>query len=322
MRRRNFMVQASTMLALSSPCRPVSAQTYPVKPIQLFVALAPGGAGDIVARMVARKLGESMGQPVVVENRPSPVVAVATVARAKPDGYTLMMAGSGTALSSALFKSLPYDLMGDFTHISTMASFDLVLVAGNPSGFHSVADVLAYAKAHPGKLNIGTIRIGSTQQLTAEMFKSMAGMDAVVVPYKTTPDVVTALRSNDVQVAMEILSPVLGQIKGKNLKALAVTSSSRFPGLPDVPTLSESGIPGFEASSWNGISAPADTPAPVVQRLAKEIEAALASPEVQKELQAIGIVARSSSPAQMTQRMQADMAKWRAIIEKAGIPRQ
>lgn len=322
MRRRNFIMHASTVLALSSPYRHVSAQTYPVKPIQLFVALAPGGAGDIVARMVARKLGENMGQPVVVENRPSPVVAVATVARAKPDGYTLMMAGSGTALSSALFKSLPYDLLGDFTHISTMASFDLVLLAGNQSGFNSVADVLAYAKAHPGKLNIGTIRIGSTQQLTAEMFKSIVGMDAVVVPYKTTPDVVAALRSNDVQVAMEILSPVLGQIKGKNLKALAVTSSSRFPGMPDVPTLSESGIPGFEASSWNGISAPAETPAPVVQRLAKEIEVALASPEVQRELQAIGIVARSSSPAQMTQRMQSDMAKWKTIIEKSGIPRQ
>jgi tripartite-type tricarboxylate transporter receptor subunit TctC len=316
------MVQMPTVLALASQCRPIHAQTYPVKPIQLFVALAPGGAGDIVARMVARKLGESMGQPVVVENRPSPVVAVATVARAKPDGYTLMMAGSGTALSSALFKNLPYDLLGDFTHISTMASFDLALVVGSQSGFNAVADVLAYAKAHPGKLNIGTIRIGSTQQLTAEMFKSMAGVDAVVVPYKTTPDVITALRSNDVQVAMEILSPVLGQINGKSLKALAVTSSTRFPGLPNVPTLSESGIPGFEASSWNGLSAPVNTPASVVQRLAHEIEAALASAEVQKELQAMGIVARSSSPAQMTQRMQADMAKWKAIIEKSGIPRQ
>lgn len=322
MKRRRFVACCLAAPALASPLAEVAAQSYPARPIQLFVALGPGGAGDLVARMVAKKLGESMGQPVVVENRPSPVVAVVTVAKAKPDGYTMMMAGSGTALSSSLFKSLPYDLMGDFTHVSTMASFDLALVTGSQSNFNSVADVLAYAKANPGKLNIGTIRIGSTQHLTAEMFKAMAGIDAVVVPYKTTPDVVTALRSNDVQVAMEILSPVLGQIKGKNIRALAVTSANRFPGLPDVPTVADSGVPGFEASSWNGISVPAQTPPAVVARLGKELQAAMASPEIQKELQAMGIVAGASTSEQMTQRMKNDMAKWKGVIDKAGIPRQ
>ncbi|MFZ4288759.1 Bug family tripartite tricarboxylate transporter substrate binding protein [Variovorax sp. HJSM1_2] len=322
MRRRSFMARCSAALALAGPLAQAGAQTYPVRPIQLFVALGPGGAGDLVARMLAKKMGESMGQPVVVENRPSPVVAVATVAKAKPDGYTMMMAGSGTALSSSLFKSLPYDLMADFIHVSTMASFDLALVTGSQSSFNSVADVLAYAKANPGKLNIGTIRIGSTQHLSAEMFKSMAGIDVVVVPYKTTPDVVTALRANDVQVAMEILSPVLGQIKGKNIKALAVTSTHRFPGLPDVPTVAESGVPGFEASSWNGISVPARTPAEIVARLGKEVQAAISSPEVLAELQAMGIVASPSTSEQMSLRMKRDMAKWQGVIHKAGIPRQ
>ena len=298
------------------------AQAFPAKPIQWFVAFAPGGAGDIVARLVAKKMGENMGQPIIIENRPSPVVAVVTVAKARPDGYTMVMAGSGTALTSVLFKSLPYDLMDDFIHVSTLASFDLSLVTGTQSGFHSVADVVAFARAHPGKLNIGTVRIGSTQHLTAELFKSMAGIDAVIVPYKTTAEIIAALRAKDVQVAMEILPPILGQIQGRNVKALAVTSSSRFPGLPDVPTLAESGVPGFEAASWNGISLPANTPPAIVSRLSKEINAAVASPEVQKELQAVGMVARASTPDQMHQRMKNDMAKWKAVIEKAGIPRQ
>jgi tripartite-type tricarboxylate transporter receptor subunit TctC len=319
---RLFIKRCAMTLAFAASCAAVGAQSYPAKPIQLFVAFAPGGAGDIVARLLAKKMGENMGQPVIVENRPSPVVAVVTVAKAKPDGYSLMMAGSGTALSSVLFKSLPYDLMGDFTHVSTLASFDLALIASSQSGFNSVAEVLAYAKASPGKLNIGTVRIGSTQHLAAEMFKSMAGIDAVLVPYKTTAEIISALRSKDVQVAMEILPPVLGQITGKNVKALAVASHSRFPGLPEVPTMSESGIPGFEASSWNGISVPANTPVAIVNRLAREIEAAIASPDVQKELRAIGMVARSSSPDEMSQRMKSDMAKWKTVIEKAGIPQQ
>jgi tripartite-type tricarboxylate transporter receptor subunit TctC len=250
------------------------------------------------------------------------VVAVATVAKAKPDGYTLVMAGSGTALTSGLFKSLPYDLLGDFTHVSTLASFDLALLTGPQSGFNSTAEVLAFARANPGKLNIGTVRIGSTQHLTAELFKSMAGIDAVIVPYKTTADIIAALRAKDVQVAMEILPPILGQVTGNNVRALAVTSSSRFAGLPEVPTLAESGVPGFEAASWNGISVPARTPPAIVHRLATEIDAAIRSPEVQKGLQAVGMVARASTPEQMALRMKSDMAKWKAVIDKAGIPRQ
>jgi tripartite-type tricarboxylate transporter receptor subunit TctC len=321
-RRRRFMQHAAMALVCASGCASVGAPSYPARPIQLFVAFAPGGAGDIVARLVAKKMGENMGQPIVIENRPSPVVAVATVAKAKPDGYTLVMAGSGTALTSGLFKSLPYDLLGDFTHVSTLASFDLALLTGPQSGFNSTAEVLAFARANPGKLNIGTVRIGSTQHLTAELFKSMAGIDAVIVPYKTTADIIAALRAKDVQVAMEILPPILGQVTGNNVRALAVTSSSRFAGLPEVPTLAESGVPGFEAASWNGISVPARTPPAIVHRLATEIDAAIRSPEVQKGLQAVGMVARASTPEQMALRMKSDMAKWKAVIDKAGIPRQ
>ena len=318
--RRKFM-RCAAALAVAAFCATAGADTWPSRPIQFYVAFAPGGAGDIVARLVAKEMSKALGQPIVIENRPAPVVAVQTVAKAKPDGHTMMLAGNGTALSQALFKSLPYDVMKDFTHVSTLAFFDLTLIVNGQSEFNSVADVLAYARANPGKMNIGTVRLGSTQNLSAEMFKSMTGIDALIVPYKTTGEIITALRSKDIQVAFEILPPILGQINQKAIKPLAVTSTSRFPGLPQVPTLAET-VPGFEATSWNGMSVPVGTPPAIVARLAKEAQIAIASPEVQRELQAVGMVARSSTPEQMTQRMKGDIVKWGAVIDKAGIEKQ
>ena len=320
--RREVMRRCAAVAALAVCGSAALAQAYPARPILLVVAFAPGGAGDIVARLVARKMGEQLGQPVVVENRPVPVAAVSSVAKARPDGHTLLMAGSGTALTSALFARLPYDLMRDFVHVSTLSSFDLVLVTTEASGFGSVAEVLAHAKAHPGQLTIGTARVGSTQNLAAEMFKAMAGIDALVVPYKAAGDLVGAMRSRDVQVAIEMLPAVLGQVQAKSLKALAVTSPQRFPGLPQVPSLAEIGLPGFEAASWNGIAVPVGTPPGVVARLAQAIAQGVAAPEVRKELLALGFTAHASTPGQMARRMQDDIAKWRAAIDKAGIARQ
>lgn len=171
------------------------------------------GAGDSLARLVARKLAEGLGQPVVVENRPVPVAAVASVLQGKSDGYTVLMTGSGTAITSALYRRLPYDLMRDFVHISTLSSFDLALTAGMTSPLNSMSDVVAFAKAQPGKLNIATARIGSTQNLAAEMFKAQAGIDAVIVPFRTTGDMVSALRNHDVHVAFEMVPAILLQIR-------------------------------------------------------------------------------------------------------------
>lgn len=317
-RRLQHCVAALAIAALSGQAM---AQAWPSKTVQLVVAFAPGGAGDSVARLVARKMSESLGKPVVVENRPIPVAAVSTVAHAKPDGHTLLMAGSGTALTSALFKQLPYDLMGDFIHVSTLASFDLALVTGSQSGFGTVAELIAFAKANPGRLTIGSARVGSTQNAAAEMFKSMAGIDALIVPYKTSGDLVGALRNKDIHVAIDMLPALLSQIQGRSVKALALTSGRRFAGLPELPTLAESGLPGFEASSWNGIAVPAGTPPAVVNRLAREVAKAVESPELRKALQALGAEAGASSPEQMSQRMRSDIAKWRALIDQAGIPR-
>jgi tripartite-type tricarboxylate transporter receptor subunit TctC len=186
----------------------------------------------------------------------------------------------------------------------------------------SIKDVLAYAKANPGKLNIGTISIGSTQHLSAELFKEMSGIDAVIVPYKASSDVLVALRGNDVQLAFDMLAPIRAQFKSGVVNILAVTSDRRFPGLPDVPTVAESGIAGYQTSSWNAISAPAKTPRPIIDRLNKEINTALASPEVKGKLLDLGVVARASTPEEMKTLLVSDINKWRGVIERAKIQKQ
>lgn len=318
---RRTCLQAG-LASVLAPMAPAHAQAYPVKPIQLFVAFGAGNAGDLVARIVAKKVADGLGQPIVVENRPAPLVAASTVAKAKPDGYSLLMTGSGMALTQSLFQTLPYDIMKDFTHVSTMAGFDLALVTSPQSPFKTWSDVAVYAKAHPGKLNMGTARIGSTAHLAAEMLKATTGLDIVLVPYKSTGDIINGVRGDQVQLAIELMPAILGQVKQNVLRAMAVTAKSRFPGLPQVPTLMESGVPGYEVSSWNGICVPSGTPAPVVQRLAKEIATAVNLPEIRQELLAAGATPSSSSPDQMADKMRADIARWNTVVTQANIPRQ
>jgi len=289
-----------------------------------MVPFAAGGVADITARVLSQKMSETLGQQVLVENRPSAggIVASEAVARAEPDGHTLLFITNGNAVSATLFKSLPYDTVNDFAPVSTVGFFDLVLAVDSASKIGSVRELIAVAKANPNKFNIGTINPGSTQNLAAELFKSMAGVDAQVVPFKATPAVIVALKGNDVQAAFEFLTPVLPQIKGGTLRALAVTSAKRFPGLPDVPTVAESGVPGYQASSWNGVAAPAKTPRPVIERLNREVNAALADPEVRKRLSALGVEVRSGTPEALRELLVSEIAKWRAVIERAKIPKQ
>ncbi|MGH8781792.1 Bug family tripartite tricarboxylate transporter substrate binding protein [Paraburkholderia sp.] len=299
------------------------ADEYPSRTLTIVVPYGPGGAGDLTARIFAQKMTELTKASVVILNRPGAgfVNSATMVAHGKPDGYTAFLLGNGTAVATQLFKSLPYK-MSDFKHVSTISFFDLVLLVNGNSPFKSVADLIAYAKAHPGKMNIGTIATGSTQNLAADLFKSMAGIDAQVVPYDSTSQVVTALRGNEVQAAFEIMPSVIGQITSKALTPLAVTGDKRFSGLPNVPTLAESGLKGYEATSWNGLSLPGGTPDAIVDALAKDAAAVGASPDVRKKLLDLGADARSSTPAEMTARVKADQDKWKVVIDKAGIPRQ
>jgi tripartite-type tricarboxylate transporter receptor subunit TctC len=274
--------------------------------------------------VLSQKMSETMGQQVLVENRPSAggIVASETVAKAAPDGYTLLFITNGNAVSASLFKSLPYDTLNDFAPVSTVGFFDLVIVVNPDSKIGSVGELISFARANPNKLNIGTINIGSTQNLAAELFKSMSGIDAQVVPFKTTPAVITALKGNEVHVAFEILAPVMAQIRGKGLKPLAVTSSRRFAGLADVPTVAEAGVPGYQASSWNGVAAPAKTPKTVLDRLNREVNAAVAAPDARKRLQELGVDARAGTPEALHELLVSEIAKWKAVIERAKIPKQ
>ena len=303
---------------------PVSAQAWPTKPIRLVVGFAPGGVADVTARVVAQKLADQLGQQVVVDNRPGAggIVAAEAVAKAVPDGYTLLLMSNGNAVSASLFKSLPFDTIADFAPVSTLGFFDVAVVASAEAKIDSMKALIAYAKANPGKLNIGTINVGSTQHLSAELFRSMTGFDATVVPYKGSPAVITALRANDVQVAFEMLAPVVPQAKSGAVRILAVTSERRNPAFPDVPTVAESGVPGYAASSWNAIAAPAKTPAALVERLNAEIQRALAAPEVKEKLASLGVTARGSTPDEMKRLVAGDVEKWRRVIEQAKIERQ
>jgi tripartite-type tricarboxylate transporter receptor subunit TctC len=300
------------------------AQAYPTKPIKIIVPYGPGGVADIAARVLAQRMSETMGQQVLVDNRPSAggIIASDAVAKAAPDGYTLLFMTNGNAVSASLFKTLPYDTVNDFAPISTVGFFDILVLVNPDSPFKSAADLVAYGKANPGKLNFGSVSIGSTQNLAAELFKSMAGLDVQVVPFKATADVITALKRNDVQAGFEITAPVMAQIKGGAVRAIGIASNRRFSGLPDVPPATESGLPGYLASSWNAMAAPAKTPPAIIEKLNHEVNAAINSPQVKQRLLELGIDARAGTPAALKELLAAEIVKWRTVIERAKIPKQ
>jgi tripartite-type tricarboxylate transporter receptor subunit TctC len=319
-----FQRLASGLLASLLLASLASAQTFPSKPVRIVVPFGAGGVADLTARTVAQKLGESLGQPVVIENKPGAggVVAGDAVAKAEPDGHTLLLMSNGTAVSAGLFKSLPFDTVRDFAPVSTLGFFDIAIITPADSKFKNLGELLAFAKANPGKLNLGSINIGSTQNLAAELFKTSAGVDMQIVPFNGTPAVITALRGGQIDAAVEILGPVLPQIKAGAVRALAVTGEKRAAVLPDVPTAKESGLPSFVASSWNALAAPAKTPKDVIARLNKEINAAVNSADVKKKLADLNVEARGSSPEQAAALLASETKRWGDVIVRARIPTQ
>jgi tripartite-type tricarboxylate transporter receptor subunit TctC len=314
-------------LALLPACFAAAAQSaFPSKPITIVVPFGPGGVADITARTVGQAMSTALKQPVVIDNRPSAgaIVGSAAVANAAPDGYTLLLMSNANAVSAGLFKKLPYEPVKAFVPIGTLGYFDLALFVADKSPLKNVQDLIARAKAQPGQLTIGTIAVGSTQNLAVEMFKSTAGIDALVVPYNGTPAVQTALLAGQVDVAMEVLSPMLSHIATgpRGLRPLAVTSDRRFAGLPNVPTVQESGVPKYSVASWNALAAPAGTPAPVVEALSAAIREAVNKPEVQHKLQTLGVRAQASTPAEAAQLLNSEIQRWKQVIATAKIPLQ
>jgi tripartite-type tricarboxylate transporter receptor subunit TctC len=319
----HILAVAAAML-LCTGAHAQSAGAWPNKPIRLVVGYAPGGVADITARMIAQKLSVSLGQQVIIENKPSAglIVASEMVAKADPDGYTLLHLNYGNAVSAALYRTLPFDTVRDFAPVSAMGFFDVMVLANKGSSINSIRDVIAMAKASPEKLNIGTVSIGSGQYMAASLFKAMTGLNLTIVPFKSTPALVTALKSNDIQVAFEIGAPVMAMVKSGDLKALAITSAKRFETLPEVPTMVESGVAGYQVTAWNGIAAPAKTPRAIIERLNREVNAALADPDIRQKFQNFGIDARGGSPEDLRDLLASEISKWKNLVETTKMEKQ
>ena len=303
---------------------PAQGDTYPSKPVRIIVPYGAGGIADVTMRLVAQDLSKRFGQQFFIENRPGAggVVGMQTAREAPADGYTLVMVGGGLAIAKALFKSLPYNIETDFIPISTTASYGLVITTKADSPYKTIKDVIANAKAHPGTLNFGTINAGSAQNLSAELFRAMAGLEVTIVPYKTTPDLANAVLRGDVDIAFEYFVGFQSPITNGQMTVLATTARDRASNLPDVPTVIEGGLPGYEVTSWNGLAVTAGTPADIVAQLNHAVAEALKSPEVQKFSNAAGMDARSMSSDDLHNRIKADVLKWSQVIANAGIQKR
>lgn len=323
-RRAVAATAAACGLAVGAALLPqaaVAQPAFPSRPITLIVPFAPGGIADVTARAVAEAMGRTLQQTVVVDNRPSAgsIVASQAVASARPDGHTLLLMSNGNAVSVGLFKKLPYDTVKDLQPISTLGFFDLGIVVPAGSPFKTLPDLLRHAKAHPGALKTGTIAVGSTQHLAAKLFETVAGVELLTVPYKASPAVLMALRSGEIDVALEIVGPMMSQLKAGEIRALATTATQRNAALPDVPTVQQAGLKGYDVSSWNAIAAPAGTPQPVIDTLQRAIASAVADAGVRTRLEALGMRLQSSTPAQARELLARDIQRWGAVIQAAGI---
>jgi tripartite-type tricarboxylate transporter receptor subunit TctC len=298
-----------------------SGQGYPNRTIRLVVPFPAGGTTDILAREVAQKLTEVLGQAVVVDNRPGAAGNIGSdlVAKSAPDGYTLLMGTVGThAINPSLYSKMPYDHVKDFTPVVLVAGVPNVLVVNPALPVKSVPDLIKFAKDKPGQINFASSGSGTSIHLSGELFKTMAGVDMTHVPYKGSSPALTDLIGGQVQIMFDNLPSALPQIKGGRLRAIAVTSLKRAPVLPDIPTINESGLPGFEASSWFGVLAPAGTPAAVVARINTEVNKWLQSADAREKLLGQGAEAAGGSPEQFANHIRAESEKWTKVVKASG----
>lgn len=317
-----FAVAVFGIGVAASGATPAAAQEWPTRPVKFLVPYGPGGGTDIVSRIIAQQLQEKLGQSFVVENKPGAgsTIGADQVAKAAKDGYTVLVLSNAHAVAGALYKKLPYDSVKDFEMVTQIGTVPLLLVASPKFPAKDVDGLLAEAKANPGKYNYGAAGgIGTTQHFAGELFRVMSGTDIKHVPFKTTPEVITSLMQNDVQLTFELLPAMRGQIASGNVVALAVTSADRNPAYPDLPTLSEAGVPGYNVTSWYGFALPAGTPQPVVDRLTKAVHEVLAKDDVKQAIAKTGIVVKTSTNEELTKHVASEIAKWSDLMKKAGI---
>jgi tripartite-type tricarboxylate transporter receptor subunit TctC len=298
-----------------------AAQAWPAKPIKYVVPFAAGGTTDILARTISEKLSVALGQPVVVENKPGAGggLGAAEVAKAAPDGYTIMGGTISThAINATLYKSLPYDPVRDFAAITLIARVPNMLVINNDIPAKDVAELIALMKANPGKWSFASSGNGTSQHLSGELFKGMAGVDMQHIPYKGSPPALTDVMGGQVSMTFDNITTAWPLAKGGKLRALAVTTAKRSPVSPEVPTLAESGLPGYEIGSWQGVFAPAGTPPEIVKRLNAEIVKIINSPDVQKKLLELGAEPVANSPEEFTALVKTEVVKWGDVVKKSG----
>ena len=320
--------QAALALAASATglaALPARAQAkYPSRPVRVILPFGAGGVADVTARLVAQELSKKLGQNFVIENNPGAggITAARAALAGGKDGYTLALLTNGTAISVPLFNHLPFDPLKSFVPISTIGYFSCVFAVAADSPFQTLGDFLKADREKPGAVNVGTINVGSTQNLTAELFKSMANAKYVIVPFRGSPDVVVALLRHDVQMDMDFYAAIKPSLDNGKARALATSGPKRSPELPNVPTVQEAGVAGFDVVAWNGLYAPTGTPQDIVDTLNTALHEVLADPSLKKRALDLGIDARASTPAELDARMRADIAKWGAVIAKAHIPKQ
>jgi tripartite-type tricarboxylate transporter receptor subunit TctC len=307
-----------TIMSLAMPL--ARAQAWPERPIRFLMSAPAGSSIDVLGRTIADKLKDRLGQPVVVENKPAAggTLATAEVAHAAPDGYTMVLAFNGPLSFAPLLQKLPYDVQKDLAPVIITSSQPNVLAVNASLPVHSVKDLVAYAKANPGKLNYASVGNGSSSHLNMELFKSVAGFDAVHIPFNGSPPAVTATIQNETQMLFAVMQPLQAQIQAGKLRALAVTTAKRFPLLPDLPPIAET-YPGFEALAWNGVLVAASTPKPIVARLNAEIDAVLKDPDVVQKMHGLGFDLIGGTPEQFGALISGEAAKWAPVIKKVGL---
>jgi tripartite-type tricarboxylate transporter receptor subunit TctC len=313
---------AALMLALA-PLSQAQAK-WPDKPIKLVLPFGAGGVADVTSRIMAAKLSDKLGQQVIIENMPGPggINAARAVITAPPDGYTMALITNGTSISVAAFNKLPFDPVKDLVPVSMVGTFDLVFAVDAKSEFKTLQDFINGAKANPGKLNVGTVLLGGTQNLGGELFKSMTGLNFQIVVYKNSPDIVVALSRNDVQMMIDFPPAVQGQVNAGKVRLLATSSPKRTALLPNLPTVDESGVKGYDVISWNAVAAPKGTPKDVIETMNKAMQEVLASPELKAQFNKVGVEPHASTPEELEARLVGDIKKWDAVITKAGIPKK
>ena len=321
--RRDMLRAAAACAAAGAPTL-YAQSAWPTKPVTMIVPFPAGGGTDAFARPFSAQFAKQTGRQLIIDNRGGAggTLGAGIAAKAAPDGYTLFMGAVHHSIAPSMYPKLDYDIEKDFVPVSTTASYGLVITTKVGGAYKNIQDVITAAKAKPGKLNFGSINAGSAQNLSAELFKTLAGLDVTVVPYKTSPDLANAVLRGDVDVAFEYYAGFQASITNDQMVVLATTGPERASNLPNVPTAKESGLPGYEVTSWNGLAVPAGTPAEIVTTLNHAVEEALKSPEVQKYSAAAGMDARGMSSADLHARIKSDVAKWSQVIDKAGIEKR